>query len=51
MYLFRGSDGLPCACPEPEPQPSQWQRSPLWDFVQKASLLLGLIVTVRSLVR
>jgi hypothetical protein len=33
------------------PQPPTEQQSGFWDFVAKAALLLGLLVSVRSLMR
>jgi len=37
-----------CICIVPKPQPPQ-QGASFWDFIQKASLLAGLMLTLRSL--
>ena len=39
-----------CVCVVPEPQPYQ-QQTGFWEFVTKAATLLGLLVTVRNLMR
>lgn len=54
MYLFKGEDGRPCACPQPEPQqPTTPQTQPMtfWQFIQGAAVVAGLIVSVREMSR
>ncbi len=48
-YVFKGSNGRPCACPDPDPVPAQQQQSsPFWDGHSKVGLVLGIIVSIRS---
>jgi hypothetical protein len=50
-YLRRGSDGGLCAHTDPEPhEPGPQQlSSPFWDLLSKVGLVLGIVVSIRSL--
>jgi len=49
MRVYRGSDGLPAPYPVLFPQPPAQQLDAFWDFAQKLSLLLGIVVAFRTL--
>jgi hypothetical protein len=52
MLVPRESDGGLSGWPDPAPESCPQTNAELfWDFVQKASLLLGLVVTVRTLTK
>jgi hypothetical protein len=48
-YIAYGTDGLPCLGFRPPLQPCQPQGYDLMQFLKDASLVLGLVLTIRSL--
>lgn len=48
MYVFKGQDGLPAPRPKPQPQQQPDDGAAFWTFVQRASLVVGLVVGLRS---